>query len=221
MDQEPDVIRQEIEETRSSLAEKIETLEHQVRATVQNVKDSVEGTIENVKETVEGTVDNVKSSVQETVHSVQDTFDMNAQVQRHPWAMLGGSFVAGFVVGNLIQGRRHDTDVWGHDRWMNRLTNRSPASRNYQEYERPREESPARASEPGLVDTLRNQFSDEIGMAKGMIIGALMGVARDIVKQNLPKLAPQIDELMNSATAKMGGEPIRRPLVDPQPQTTR
>ena len=53
MDERPDVIRQQIEETRESLTDKLETLEGQVKDTVSTVSD----TLESVKETVEGTVE--------------------------------------------------------------------------------------------------------------------------------------------------------------------
>ena len=77
---EPEVIKQQMEETRSSLADKLETLEQHVLGTVHDttsavsntaemVTDAVEGTVESVKETVE----NVKESFMETVESVKET----------------------------------------------------------------------------------------------------------------------------------------------------
>src|SRR5437588_98198 len=90
MDQEPDVIRQDIDETRSSLTEKLETLEAEVKGTVQDAKNTVEDTIHNVK-----------STVHETVESVKRTFDLPYQVRQHPWPMLGGSVVAGFILDNV------------------------------------------------------------------------------------------------------------------------
>src|SRR5262245_5136733 len=99
MAEEPDVIRQQIDETRSSLTEKLETLEGQVRGTVREAKASVEDTIESVK-----------ASVQHSVASVKRTFDVRYQTERHPWAMVGGSVVAGFVIGSLVAGRRRARD---------------------------------------------------------------------------------------------------------------
>lgn len=100
MAEEPDVIREQIEETRTSLTEKLETLEGQVRETVQSAKATVEDTLETVK-----------SSVQNTVESVKQTFDLSYQVDRHPWAMTGGSFVVGFLLGNYLEGRRQTREV--------------------------------------------------------------------------------------------------------------
>jgi len=104
----------QMEGTRASLAQKLETLENQVvgtiqdatstvSETVQQVKDAVTGTVETVKETVEGTVDSVKDTVQGTVDSVKETFDLRRQVENHPWLMFGGSFAVGFVAARLMQ----------------------------------------------------------------------------------------------------------------------
>lgn len=129
---EPEVIKQQMEETRSSLADKLETLEQHVLGTVHDttsavsntaemVTDAVEGTVESVKETVE----NVKESFMETVESVKetvrDTFDLRLQAERHPWGVVGGSVAVGFAVGYLMpklvegspraetNGHRHET----------------------------------------------------------------------------------------------------------------
>ena len=94
MDQEPEVIRQQIDQTRSALTEKLETRENQVRDTVTNAKT-----------TVEETIGSVKSTVHETVATVKRTFDLPYQVERHPWGMFGGSILVGYLVGTLWPGR--------------------------------------------------------------------------------------------------------------------
>ena len=69
MDDEPEVIRQQMEETRSALTDKIERLEHQVVGTVQNTTRAVNDTVENVKEAVQETVSTVKDTVSGTVEA--------------------------------------------------------------------------------------------------------------------------------------------------------
>ena len=75
-----DVIREQMEDTRTSLTEKLETLESQVASTVQgattNVAETVEAvkeTVEAVKDTVQQTVTTVKESVEETICAVKET----------------------------------------------------------------------------------------------------------------------------------------------------
>ena len=68
-----DLIRKKMEETRTSLTEKLETLEEQVAGTVQGATAAVSDTVETVKDSVEETVSTVKDTVQETVGTVKDT----------------------------------------------------------------------------------------------------------------------------------------------------
>src|SRR5919204_42605 len=62
----------------------------------------VRGTVQSAKATVEETIENVRSKVQETVQTVKRTFDLPYQVERHPWAMVGGSVLAGYLAGTFL-----------------------------------------------------------------------------------------------------------------------
>jgi len=108
-----DVIRDQMEDTRTSLTEKLETLEQKVASTVDSAATNVAETVEAVKETVQETVSTVKDTVQDTictvketvregVGAVKDAFDIPGHVERHPWLMLGGSVALGYVVGRLV-----------------------------------------------------------------------------------------------------------------------
>src|ERR1700687_542184 len=96
MDPEPSVIRQDIEETRQSLTEKLETLENQVM-----------GTVQHARETVEETIGSVKSTVSETVDTVKRTFDLEYQVGQHPFIAAGLALLGGAAVGAMVKGARH------------------------------------------------------------------------------------------------------------------
>ncbi len=205
MAEEPDVIREQIDETRSSLTQKLETLESQVRGTVQNARATVEETIETVKCTVEN-----------TVNSVKQTFDLPYQVRQHPWGMVGGAAGVGFVLGAVAYrlrgelGRLHPattvngpTPVNLSDRSASGVASLSDLTNNQ--------------TQPSFLSTLLHQFDSEIGKVKEVAIGTAMALARDWVKQSVPQLAPHIDEIMNSATAKLGGRPINEPLMQQNP----
>jgi len=210
MDQEPDVIRQHIDETRSSLTEKLETLEGQVRGTVQDAKATVEDTIENVKATV-----------QDTVASVKKTFDLRYQTEQHPWAMVGGSVVAGYVLGTLATPPRGYHRSSGGTRQDYSTSSRS---QGFSEF-RPNGASAASAAsatpasspsaKPSFLGQVLNQFHDEIEQVKGLAVGAAVGLLRDYVKQTLPpSLSAQVDHVMNSATSKLGGHPVSGPVME-------
>jgi hypothetical protein len=89
MDDE-DVIRGQMEDTRTSLTDKLETLEQQVSGsvheatinvadTVEAVKDSVQDTVASVKETVIA----VKESISQGVSAVKGFFDITEHANRH------------------------------------------------------------------------------------------------------------------------------------------
>lgn len=194
--EDPEAIRHQIDETRSSITEKLEALEEQVADTVQNARESVEETIHTARQTVEETIDTVKSSVQETVQSVKQTFDLKYQVERHPWPMMGASFLAGVtgaVLYDNLRGRQRDYQPY-----------RAPAVRRESAFQ----QAAAEPARPGWRDT----FREEIDKAKGVAVGYLMALARDWAKVNFPNLAPQIDDFMHGATEKLGGSPIDRPV---------
>jgi ElaB/YqjD/DUF883 family membrane-anchored ribosome-binding protein len=87
--------REGVEETRTSLADKMETLE-------QGMKDTWEGVTTDVAETVQA----MHGAVHDTTAAMGRALDFPAHVRRHPWLMIGGALLLGFVVGNLV-GRMH------------------------------------------------------------------------------------------------------------------
>jgi ElaB/YqjD/DUF883 family membrane-anchored ribosome-binding protein len=226
MDEKPDVIRHEIEETRSSLAEKLETLEGQVTDTISSVTESVEETVEKVKSTVSDTVDTVKSSVEDTFESVKRTFDLPYQVDQHPWAMAGCSLLAGMAVGYLTGGWRGYTR-----RWESRSVPAAPASvrgtpamsgfgpgggAGYQAASTPAVPPATRREpeEPGMLSRLMAPFASEIDKIKGTAVAALMGMVRDsLVRSVPPALAERVHEIMDDLTRRAGGQPIREPVL--------
>src|SRR5687768_2848245 len=120
MDDQTEVIKQQMAETRESLADKLETLENKVIGTVENttqsvantvesVTDAVQDTVATVKGTVHDTVEAVKGGVHDTVETVREAFDIRQQVDRHPWAMLCGSVALGFIGGYLLTPPRRDS----------------------------------------------------------------------------------------------------------------
>jgi ElaB/YqjD/DUF883 family membrane-anchored ribosome-binding protein len=186
-------MRTEIDCTRSDLADKLEALEERVMGTVQSAQEMVEDSIQMGKD---------------TVAAVKRTFDIRHHVEQHPWAMVGGCALAGLALGTLFQraGRRPRQTP---DRLSGKETafSVSPARSSKQldngRFAAPPQDQSPPPSRPGLLD----QFHDEIAKVKSMAIGYFMGLARDAIKDSLPRLAAQIDDVMNSVTTKLGGEP--------------
>src|SRR5262245_24582099 len=123
MDDKTEVIKQQMAETRESLAEKVEALENKVMHTVQGATDTVTSTVESVSDTVASvresvheTVESVKGGVRDAAESVKGALDIKHHAQHHPWALFCGSVAVGFIGGYLLTPPRRDPR---DERWPN------------------------------------------------------------------------------------------------------
>jgi ElaB/YqjD/DUF883 family membrane-anchored ribosome-binding protein len=175
-----EVIRRQMEQTRESLHEKLETLEQKVTNSVTAVTD---------------TVASVKEKMHEGVESVKDAVDVPAHVERHPWLMLGGSVLCGYVLGNLLSRDR----------------NRAPASQPAEPrmiYGNGRQQPP-RQEAAGPSKSWLSAFEPEIRHLKGVALGATLGTFRELlIEQAPPHMADKLREIIDAVTKKAGGEPI-------------
>ncbi|HKB35673.1 MAG TPA: hypothetical protein VKD72_04415 [Gemmataceae bacterium] len=231
MDQEPDLIKEQMAETRVSLTDKIEKLEdtlketvqgtlHTATDTVENVSEKVEHTVETVKDAVEGSVEAVKETVHETVETVKEAFNLRRHVQRYPWAMLGGAIAVGFLGGRLLgqaqrsrERRRHEREEYPFTRPGTAEAHAPmPASAPAREREPEPEEE-----KPSVLERIGESFGDELSKLKGLALGATFGVLRDMLTAAVPEqMKPQLTDVMNSFTTKLGGKVIQGPLLDTQ-----
>lgn len=210
MDSEPEVIRQQMEETRASLTEKLETLEQQVVGTVQGATTAVSETVESVKEAVQQTVDTVKGSVQDTVDSVKDTFDVPRQVDRYPWLMMGGAIALGYVGGRLLlRSSEGPRTYWSSPPTTNGRRD-SPPTPEY----RPAAAAPPSEADSGWLGAIGDSYGPEIARLKGLAIGAVLGLVRDAIARSAPEpMRPRLTDVIDSITTKVGGQPIAGPVL--------
>jgi ElaB/YqjD/DUF883 family membrane-anchored ribosome-binding protein len=217
-----DVILFQMHQTRSALVDKLETLEHQVVDTVQSATSAVAETVESVKEAVHDTVTTVKDSVQTTVTTVKESFDVRLQVERHPWAVIGGAVVLGYLGERLFSGPPSNPadGSWdsprprsnGKHAIQQEESERTPASRR--PTSRGAQENPPAAlaarSRWGLVELL----GPEIAKAQGLALGALLGSVRDTIKRATPTaIETRVAEIIDRVTEKLGGEVITGPVL--------
>jgi len=180
------VIRHQMEDTRTSLTEKLETLEEKVLAPVQEATAAVSETVISVKE-----------SVQEGVKNVKDFMDVPQQFDRHPWVMLGGSVACGFLVGALLRQKRQP----GPGPPVPRPSSAEPVSSNG----RHKPEEPGTPSSPGLLSLLE----PELKKLKSLALGVTLGTIREMIKAEVPPhMGQELKEIIDGITKKIGGEPI-------------
>jgi ElaB/YqjD/DUF883 family membrane-anchored ribosome-binding protein len=220
MENEPEVIRQQMNETRASLAEKLETLEQQVVGTVQGATASVTETVENMRDAVKDTVASVQGSVRETVETVKDTFDLSQAVYRHPWIAVGCSAAAGYFIGSLL---RRDSA-----RPQPSLSYARSRSNGLMRARRADSEAPHFSassangdSRPNWLAKLVETLGDETKHLRELAIASALGAARDfLIRQVPPNVAPRLAEIVDSAAAKLGGQPIRGSVLPPEQKTS-
>jgi len=214
MDNEAEVIRNQMLETRTSLTEKIEAVEDKLASAVTETTDTVtrtveavKGVVESVEGAVEGTVKTVSGAAEEAVESVKETFDVRRQVERHPWLMVGGAVAAGFAGGLLLQ------RVLG-----------APAAYSAPSYSGPAYSPPSTlpynppppASGNGAsggkswFDEISSSLEPALGRLKRLAIGAAVGVVGQMVVSSLPEqVRGQLGEVVDQLTTSLGGEQVK------------
>lgn len=198
MVQESDIVREEINETRDQLTEKLVTLEDKIRLQVQTAKSAADETIE---------------SVRDVVRRVNPRF----QIEERPLIALGASVGVGLLAGSLVAGRvkRARLPDYGFEAGLSSYGELPEASESVRGETglgsgtgagftgSRRAFSPERPKGPGLWEKFTEYFGDEIAMAKGMLLTAVAEGARDLLKEPLPQFAPQIEKIVESVKRKV------------------
>lgn len=210
MENETDVTREQMDDTRASLSEKLDSLE-------QRVVDSVHDAANVVGQTVD--------AVHETVENVKDTFDLRLQVARHPWAMVGGSIALGYMGGYLLL--RHSTNQPKANGKSQAAAAVSPPMAEKQNGvvkdtlvqeeasgKKPVQDAAPAASDSSWLGGVHNRFGAEITKVKGLAIGTVLGVLRDVITQSAPDVMKAgLTDVIDGITVKLGGEPIHGPVL--------
>jgi hypothetical protein len=210
MDNDAKVTRADLDETRASLSEKMEMLE-------QHVVHSVQGATHAVQQTV----DTVKDAVHDTVESVKHTLDLPLQVKRNPWGMVGGSIALGYLGGYLLLRRGSERAQAnggsppappGKPRISKR---QSGVAKEHRSVDAASGQKPVQVvsrdpDDPGWLTGVNNHFGPEITKLKGLAIGTVLGVVRDLITESAPEqMKDQLAGVMDGITVKLGGDPIR------------
>jgi len=230
MDHEAEVIKQQMEQTRSALAEKLETLEEHVAATVRSTTDAVSDTVEAVKGAVEGTVHSVENSVEavketvsESVETVKETFNLSRQMEERPWVMMGGGVVVGYLAGCLLQNGMRGMSAashWGHSSVAppptatpSTATASSSAQESYGNdrswFSSSSSFAPSAPSGPSTWDKLSEALGPTADKVKGMAIGAAAGLVGNMILEAVPaNLRRDVEQVINEFTQALGGKPM-------------
>lgn len=166
----------------------------EIRSDMVETRSALADKLDALQDKVLGTVEKTVETVQDTVAAARRTFDLRYQTEQHPWRMVGLAVLAGAAVDSLLGRSAPPTTA----RLENAPSTVGPCSANGTSHQAP----PA----PG-------PFAEEWQKLKGLAIGAGMALVRDWLKEAVPPLTEQIDELLNSTTTKIGGVPIEDPIL--------
>ena len=161
MTETTEVMREHIEETKSQLWDKLDTLEGQVSEAVTETVASVQETVSNVTDTV-----------QDSVQSVSNAFDLPRQIERHPWIAFGGSFVLGYLASELLNPPPKKSECEPCTESRSSPSAAQSQNRNGQHTAEP---NPANLSS-----------SHSWAEMRGMLTGALMGSVSAMVTRGVP-----------------------------------
>jgi ElaB/YqjD/DUF883 family membrane-anchored ribosome-binding protein len=196
--QDIDETCQDIEDTRSAITEKLDLLEERVRETVKGAQSSVEEIVGTVKETVE-----------ETVNTVKRTLDVPYQVNQHPWLMLGGATLAGYLLGRWSGGSTSPAH-FTNDPASAAADTTADTSVSHAKQDCLPPADGELSIHPQLQQDMGSsvlaQVKDEIAMIKVAAAEALISTLREMVKQAVPTMAPHIAR----ARSQRGSQPIER-----------
>jgi len=220
MDRETEMIKQQMEGTRKDLTDKLEMLETQVTDKVKETTSTVSDTVESVSETVE----NVKDTVEETVDALKHTFDLQWHANNHPWGLVIGAVVAGFVGQRLVIG--------GHKSPRREMARQPspppppppappppPPAFSARE-ERPQHQEQSQKNGSGSSGGWFGALSEEFQELKQVGIGMALGVLRDVVTGALPnQVANPLSSAFNSLTEKLGGKTVETDQLSSQLKT--
>jgi len=210
---EPEVIRHEMEQTRASLAEKLDALGQRAADTVQASTE----TVENVTGAVQETVEAVQESVEGTVETVREAFDLPGWVDKYPWLAVGGAAAVGFLLGRAFAPTSSSTP--SHVDWSamsgprlppqetrhgDHVSNGGSRSDTEEKADDTSSDSPS-----SWLEGLAEKFGPEIGKLEGLALGTTLGVVREMITQgDTGDLGTKLSEVIDQVTEKLGGTPI-------------
>lgn len=205
MPPETELIKQQMGQTRAALSEKLENLETKVFGAVGTTTDTVSQTVHEVGATVRDTAQDVRATLQETLASMREALDVTHQVKDHPWLLMGGSVLAGYVGGvvldNLERGQMPSLPSLpvAPERLL-------PSDAEVRE--RMESRPPAQRTGSSFLQALAESFAPELDKLKRNAVSMALGLVRDKINEAAPpQMREHISEMMDRFTVKLGGEP--------------
>ena len=112
MGQDPDAIRQQIEQTRDRMGETVEAIGYKADVP-SRAKEKVSGRVQSVKESIVGAADSLNESTPSTGDVKQAARRGAGMAQENPLGLAVGAIAAGFLAGLLVPSTRVEDERLG------------------------------------------------------------------------------------------------------------
>lgn len=112
MGEDPDRIRQEIEQTRAEMSETVDALGYKADVKTRT-KESISGKAQSVKEKLVGASDSVSDRTPDADQLKHQAVRAKGVAQENPIGLAIGSLAVGFVAGLLIPASRMEDEKFG------------------------------------------------------------------------------------------------------------
>ena len=187
----------------------VEEMVKDIGGMVKDVKATVDTTLAAVRQGVAGTqasvgemVEHVKGTVGETVATVKRTFDLPSQTEQHPWPMVGGAVLVGYMLSKWGGGHSSAAGPTAQRATEASRSGSPPASRASSAHPQPQQ---------GIGSGILDQFKDEIAGLKSVAVGAVMSTLSAMFQQAMPTLAPHIKSAMTKVSVQLSDSPAPQP----------
>ena len=176
----PELIQEQMKETKSQLSDKLESLEQQFQVTdaVQTTRSAVAATAEAVHATAEG--------VTGALQSVSNAFDIRRQIEQHPWMVLGGAAALGYLAHELLTGTELKT---AQSLEAATTLGEFPPQNGHAPDHR---ESPVNVAATAAATRAYNEtlmMSSPLLQLKSLALNTLLGIAREAATRAVPLMA--------------------------------
>ena len=175
----PELIQEQMKETKSQLSEKLESLEQQLQVTeaVQTTRSAVAATAEAVQATAE--------TVTGAMQSVSHAFDVRRQIEQHPWMVLGGAAALGYLAHELLTRTELQTS---QSLEATTLGEFPPQNGHAPEHQAP----PINVAATAAATRAYNEtlmLSSPLLQLKSLAVSTLIGIARESASVAIPLIA--------------------------------
>lgn len=197
MDNELEVIRDQMDQTRASLSDKLEVLESQVHETVVSATNTVAETVENVKDVVE--------SVTGTVESVADTLNIAKHFEAHPWGSLLCAVATGFFGSLLLKSSpKPQTVPVPVPVPPSGPAASAPVAPQYTA------QKPAEEQKSSTVETVEKIWGKVTDVVKDLALGSVLGTVAELANSALPDtMHEEVDKFLDDLSVSLGGKPLK------------